>query len=127
MKQEELKELEKSLKERKIIEHSDSIEAVEKGDYWERIFFFNTQTRGIYCFTKKAIVFMGGVMGVAQFAIPYKDIKVIKKCNVGLLVPCGILIVAPDEKKRRDKKYKLSLLKRKTWIKLIEEKIKTCQ
>lgn len=121
MKQEELKEIENSLKEADLIDNDDSLIITEKGDYWERFLFINLQTRGYYYFTKKAIVFIGG-LSTTKWSIKYKNIKSIKKCNVALFIPTSIKITAYDEKKNKDVTHKLSLLKRDKWIKFIEEK-----
>ena len=124
MNQEEMKEIEKNLKERKLIDNDDKLITTQKGDYWEKLLFFNIQTRGFYYFTKKAIVFIGGAMGSTQFTVSYKNIQEIKKCNVAFFIPTGIKITVFNEKKNKNKKYKLSLLKRDKWINFIEEQKK---
>lgn len=116
-------EIENTLKEGNFINKNDSLELTEKGDYWEKFLLFRQQVRGYYYFTKEKIVFLGGLASSTQLSISYKDIKNIKKCQVGLFVPCGILITAFNEKKNKDVKYKLSLLKRDKWIKYIEKKV----
>lgn len=121
---EKVDEIEKNLKEGKLIDEDDSIIEVEKGDYWEKFLFFNMQTRGFYYFTKKAIVFIGGALGNTQFVVNYKNIKEIKKCNVAFFIPTAIKLTVYDEKKNKNKKYKLSLLKRDKWINFIEEQKK---
>ena len=123
MTEEEIKDIENSLKEGELIDSDDSLEITEKGDYWEKFLIFNSQVRGYYYFTKKRIVFIGGFAGSTKFSVPYKSIKNIKKCNVGLFIPCGVLITAFDDKKMKDVKYKLSLLKRDKWISFFEEKM----
>ena len=120
--QEKINEIEKNLKKNKLIDEDDSVETIEKGDYWEKFLFFNMQTRGFYYFTKKAIVFIGGTLGNTQFVTYYKNIKEINKCNVALFIPTGIKITVFNEKKKKYKKYKLSLLKRDKWIEFIEQK-----
>lgn len=121
---EKVDEIEKNLKEGKLIDEDDSIIEVEKGDYWEKFIFFNMQTRGYYYFTKKSIIFIGGALGNTQFVVNYKNIKEIKKCNVAFFIPTAIKITVYDEKKNKNKKYKLSLLKRDKWINFIEEQKK---
>ena len=119
---EKIEEIEKNLKEGKLIDDDDSVEIVEKGDYWEKFIFFNMQTRGFYYFTKKAIVFIGGALGNTQFVVKYENIKEIKKSNVSLFIPTAITITAFNKKKNKNKKYKLSLLKRDRWIEFIKQK-----
>lgn len=121
---EKVDEIEKNLKEGKLIDEDDSIIEVEKGDYWEKFLFFNMQTRGYYYFTKKSIIFIGGALGNTQFVVNYKNIKEIKKCNVAFFIPTAIKLTVYDEKKNKNKKYKLSLLKRDKWINFIEEQKK---
>ena len=67
---------------------------------------------------------MGGALSSTLFNIRYKDIKEIKKCNVSLFIPSGIKITVFDEKKNKDKTYKLSILKRDMWIKFINDRRK---
>ena len=120
MTEEKLKECEQYLKEGNLLEDNDKLLIVEKGDYWEKILFFNMQSRGYFYFTKKCIIFIGD-LGATKFKAPYKSIKDIKKCNVGLFIPTGIKLTVFDEKKNKNKTYKMSLLKRDKWIKYIEE------
>ena len=120
MTEEKLKECEQYLKESNLLEDKDKLLIVEKGDYWEKILFFNMQSRGYYYFTEKCIIFIGD-LGATKFKVSYKNIKEIKKCNVGLFIPTGIKLTVFDEKKNKDKSYKLSLLERDKWIKYIEE------
>lgn len=122
--QEEIKAMNDNLKEALLMDNDDSVEIIEKGDYWEKLLCFSSQVRGIYYFTKKNIIFIGGLAGTTNFSIYYKKIKDIKKCNVGLFIPCGVLITVYDENKNKDVKYKLSLLKRDKWIKFIEDRMK---
>lgn len=122
--QEEIKEINDNLKEASLMDKDDSVEIIEKGDYWEKLLCFSSQVRGIYYFTKKNVIFVGGFAGTTSFSIPYKNIKELKKCNVGLFIPCGVKVIFHDDKKDKDKSYKLSLLKRDKWIKFIEEKMK---
>lgn len=121
---EKIEEIENNLKEGKLIDEDDSVLVVEKGDYWEKFLFIRMQTRGFYYFTKKSIVFIGGALGSTQFVVNYKNIKEIKKCNVALFIPTAIKITVFNEKKNKNKKYKLSLLKRDKWINFIEEQKK---
>jgi len=119
---EKIEEIEKNLKDNKLMDKDDSVIIVEKGDYWEKVLFFNMQTRGFYYFTNKAIVFIGGALGNTQFKVKYKNIKEIKKCNVAFFIPTAIKLTVFNEKKNKNKKYKLSLLKRDKWINFIEQK-----
>lgn len=122
--QEEIKEMNNNLIEASLMDKDDSVEIMEKGDYWEKFLIFNSQVRGVYYFTKKSIIFIGGLAGTTNFSIPYKSIKELKKCNVVLFIPCGVKVIFHDDKKGKDKKYTFSLLKRDKWIKFIEDKMK---
>ena len=122
-KEEELKEIEETLKEGKLIDNDESVIKVEKGDYWEKFLIFNSQVRGYYYFTQKRIIFFGGLAGSTQWNVKYKDIVDLKKCNVGLFIPTGIKLTYFNEKKNKNKSYKLSLLKRENWINFIKENI----
>lgn len=115
-------EIEDSLKKRVLMDNNDSLIATEKGDCWERFLFINLQTRGYYYFTKKSLIFIGG-LGGTEWAIPYKNIQDIKKYFICFFIPTGIKINAYN-KKNKLKKYRLSLLKRNKWIDFIEQKRK---
>lgn len=115
-------EIEDSLKKRVLMDNNDSLIATEKGDCWERFLFINLQTRGYYYFTKKSLIFIGG-LGGTEWAIPYKNIQDIKKYFICFFIPTGIKISAYN-KKNKLKKYRLSLLKRNKWIDFIEQKRK---
>lgn len=91
-----------------------------KGDYWHGGLglAFQSQTHGIYFFTNKRILFKptGLFTGTEMlFTLDYKEIESIKTCQVGIFIPTGILITMKDKKK-----YKLSLLKRNTWVEFIK-------
>lgn len=116
-------EIEKNLKENNTISNDDHLIVAEKGDYWSKFLIFNMQERGCYYFTNEKIIFAGGLGGAYIILnIPYKNIRNIKKCNVGLFIPCGILLTVYDENKQKEVKYRLSLLKRDNWIRFIEER-----
>ena len=122
MSEEKIKEIEDSLIKRNLMDKDDSLIVTEKGDCWERFLFINLQTRGYYYFTKKSLIFIGG-LGGTEWAIPYKNIQDIKKYSICFFVPTGIKITAYN-KKNKLKKYRLSLLKRNKWINFLEEKRK---
>lgn len=124
IKKEDILEIEKSLKDASLIEKSDTLEMFQKGDYWEKILFINSQVRGYYYFTKKSIVFIGGALSSTQVYIPYENVKSIKKYNVAFFMPTGIKIEAFDEKKGCIVKHKMSVLKRNDLIKYMEEKMR---
>ncbi|MFV0394412.1 MAG: PH domain-containing protein [Coprobacillaceae bacterium] len=107
-----IKELE--LMENEIIEY-DSV----KGDYWHGGIgpLVQSQVRGTYVFTNKRILFYSTFRGQV-FEIEYTNIDTIKTTNVGLFVPTGIIIITKD-----NQKYKLSLLKRKTWLTYFNERM----
>lgn len=124
IKKEDILEIEKSLKDASLIEKSDTLEMFQKGDYWERILFINSQIRGYYYFTKKSIVFIGGALGSTKWVVPYESIKELKKCKIALFMPTGIKIEYYDETKSKLKKYKMSILKRDKWFEFIKDKLK---
>ena len=98
------------------MEAEESIERHTAGDYW----WFNTQKRGNFFFTKEKMIFISG-FGMEKFAIKYKDIAGLKKCCVGPFIPTGIKVIVQDENGKQ-KKYKCSVLKRKEWIAYLQEK-----
>lgn len=91
-----------------------------KGDYWSGGIgpFMQTQTNGVYIFTNNRILFKptGLFSGKEMlFTLAYSEIASIKTCQVGLFIPTGIFVTMKD-----GKKYKLSFLKRKTWVDFIQ-------
>lgn len=125
MSQTEIMEIENSLREAKLMEIDDSLIITEKGDYWEKFFILRNQVRGYYYFTNKRIIFIGGFAGTTQWFIPYKNINGLKKCSVGLFIPCGINVIFFDEVNNKEKVYKMSVLKREKWINFINERRKS--
>ena len=92
------------------------------GDFWEFLF---SQVRGNFFFTEKTMIFVGGMLGSTNWAVPYEKITEIKKCNVGGLIPImptGIKIFYTDEKGKSGKKI-CSVLKRNNWIDFLNSKI----
>lgn len=114
-----VKELEQWLLESELMDDGDYLEDTVKGDYYPP---FTGQVRGNYYFTNQRIVFFSGILGTSTFSIKYSDIKAIKKSFVGPFLPFGVTITAKDEKKGKDKKYKLSLLGRNKWLELFSSK-----
>ena len=110
-------EWESTLIELKLMNQGDSIEENIQGDYWT----FTGQTRGNYFFTKEKMIFISG-WGIESFAIPYSDIKEIKKCMISLFIPTGIKLTVFDQNKGKEKKYKCSVLKRNDWIEFLSKK-----
>ena len=113
-------EWESNLKEIELMSADETIEEHTKGDFWELL----SQTRGQYFFTNEKFIFVGGILGVDNFAIPYSSIKSLKLCNVGgiiPIVPTGIKVTYMNEKgKLRTKKC--SVPKRKEWLAYLSEK-----
>ena len=89
-----------------------------KGDYWEGG-FISSQKPGNYCLTSQRILFQGGF--ATSVELPYTEIAAAALCNIGEFVkflPTGILITMKDGKKHR-----LSVMKRKEILALIESKL----
>lgn len=101
------------------LHEGESVENEIKGDYWERTLCFYSQKRGNYWFTNERILFRGGF--TVEIDIPYSDIESVKLCNVGPVVqflPTGIKVTTKD-----GKSHKLSVLKRKSILELIQGKM----
>lgn len=107
---------EETLRTLELIGADESIEEHTKGDRWT----FASQISGNFFFTAEKIIFVSG-FGGDQVAIPYSNIKAMKKCFVGPFIPTGIKITALNEK-GKEKKYKFSVLKRNNWIEHISGK-----
>ena len=118
----EYAEIEKDLKEASLIDADDELIDVEAADYWEQFLCFQSQVRGHYYFTKKAMIFLGGIAANTQWKVNYKDIKKLEFCGIALFLPFGIRVHAYDEKKGKIKKYKTSFLKRKNRMEFLKEK-----
>lgn len=110
------KEWEATLRELELLGANESFEEHTQGDYW----FLNSQTRGNFFFTADKMIFVSG-WGAERIAIPYSNMRAMKKCFVGLFIPTGIKITALNEK-GKEKKYKFSVLKRNNWIEYISGK-----
>ena len=110
-------EWEKTLKETNLIGAADSIEEHTQGDLWS----FGSQSRGNFFFTKEKFVFVSG-WGLNSFAINYSDIKDLKKSMINFFIPTGITVTAFDPEKRKDTKYKCSVMKRKEWMAYLSQK-----
>ncbi len=107
---------EETLRELELLTDGETIEDHTAGDLWS----WTGQTRGNYFFTKDKLIFVSG-FGFENLVIKYNDIKAIKKCFVGPLIPTGIKVTALNEK-GKEKKHKLSVMKRNNWIQLLETK-----
>ena len=113
-------EWEKSLRDTALIGPIDTIQEHTQGDLWE----FGSQTRGNYFFSTEKFVFVGGLGGLTNFSVPYKNIKELKLCNIGGLIPIiptGIKVTYTDENGKNVKK-KCSVMKRKDWLAYLQEK-----
>lgn len=104
-------EWEKTLRESALMEETDCIEEHVMGDYWT----LGSQTRGNFFFTKEKFIFVGG-FGLKSFAIPYSDIREVKKSMVSMFIPTGMTVTAADSESGKEKKYKCSVMKRASWI-----------
>ncbi len=107
---------EKSLRDREVWEEGEVVEYHAQGDYWS----FMNQSRGNVVFTNQKIVFLGWSTRI----FPYCDIRNVEKCNVGGLpiMPTGIKLTVFDPTTGKETKHKLSVMKRKEWIKYIAQK-----
>ena len=126
MTQEKMAEMENGLREMSLMSAEDHLLETVQGDYWERLLFFYSQTRGHVFFTTGTIAFVGGLGGLNNWSIPYSDIKQVELCNIGPLIPffpMGIRIRFLDKKKGKETAYKLGLLNRKKWLAYLEEKV----
>lgn len=101
------------------LQENETILKEIKGDYWEGA-IFSSQKTGTFYFTSQRIVFRGGF--IAALDLPYSEIDELTTCNVGPLVkfmPTGILVKMKD-----GKKYRLSVLKRKELMALVQSNMK---
>lgn len=110
-------EWEKTLKEIGLMSAADEIVEHTQGDYW----WLFSQSRGNFFFTKEKFIFVSG-WGVNSFSISYSDIKGLKKSVVGPFIPTGITVTAQDPEKGKLKKYKCSVMKRKSWMKFLSQR-----
>lgn len=113
-------EWEETLKEVGLMDADDGIEAHTAGDYYEKSFIFKKQVRGNLFFTKKRFVFCSG-FGLTNLSILYTDIKGLKLTKISGIMPTGLEITINNEKGKPEK-YTLSVMKRKEWLALLEEK-----
>lgn len=114
------KEWEGTLRDMTLIGLIDTIQEHTECDFWE----FGSQTRGNFFFTTEKLVFVGGLVGLSNFSIPYNKITELKLCNVGGLIPIiptGIKVTYTDENGKTVKK-KCSVMKRKQWLAYLQEK-----
>lgn len=100
------------------LHEGETIEKEVAGDYWEGA-IMGSKKPGKYWFTNERILFRGGF--IASLDLPYSQIASVAPCNVGELLkflPTGIMVTMKD-----GKKYRLSLLKRKEIIEVIQAKL----
>lgn len=112
----QMNEWPQKLREINLLGPQEIIEEHTQGDYW----FYTSQARGNFFFTQEKIIFVSG-WGFDQIAIPYQNIRSMKKCTVGLFFPTGIKITAINEK-GKSQVYKISVLNRKYWIEYLTAK-----
>ena len=112
---------EESLREAGYMSGDDHIIEHTKGDLWEML----SQTRGNFFFTEEKFIFAGGLLGASNFAVKYSDIKELKLCNVGgllPLIPTGLMVICYDPEKGKNVKHKCSVMKRKEWMAFLKNK-----
>lgn len=112
---------ESTLRELEYISDDDHIIEHTQGDLWEMM----SQTRGNFFFTNEKFIFVGGLLGVSNFAVKYSDIKELKKVNVGGLIPViptGIKVVCRKPDSDKTVNHKCSVMKRKEWIEYLSQK-----
>ncbi|MBO5353113.1 MAG: hypothetical protein J6J42_10105 [Lachnospiraceae bacterium] len=110
---------EKTLKELKLMEEGDEVEAQVVADYYEKVLIFRNQVKGNLLFTRDRFVFCS-TFGVNNVSVPYKEIKTISNCKAGLMP--GFEITIYDNKKNKDISYIFGMMQRDQWVELIEEK-----
>lgn len=92
-----------------------------KGDCWGTPDLFRVQTAGRYAFTNQRIIFEGnGIIEKLRlrFALPYSEIKTIQPYSVLFFIWTGIVV-----RMKNGDKYKLSLMKRRQYMDLIQSHI----
>lgn len=112
---------EATLREAEYLEADDHIVEHTKGDLWEMM----SQTSGNFFFTNEKFIFIGGLLGVSNFAVKYSDIKELKFRNVGGLIPViptGLVVVTENPETGKRKSYKCSVMKRKEWAEYLRGK-----
>lgn len=108
------KKWEDTLKELELIDEGDEILEHSQADYWKQQMIGKSQVRGNMFFTKERFVFCSG-FGIANVSFRYNQIKALRTCFVSLF-PTGIEITTNEEK------YVISVMKRKQWLALLQEK-----
>lgn len=101
------------------LKETENIEKEVKGDYWEKNLCFYSQKTGKYWFTNERIIFRGGF--ITGIDLPYADIESASTCNIGGFIP--FLPTGIKVKMKDGKSYKLSVVKRKDILALIESKM----
>lgn len=117
MNEKQRQEWENTLRKLQLLEDSDSIQEQVMAN-WCKVFM--SQTKGNCFFTNEKFIFVSS-LGFDHFVIRYNDIKEIGKCRVGVM-PMGMYVVAEDTEKAKQKKYKISVMKRDHWLALLSEK-----
>ena len=118
---EKVSEIEKSLVEMVLTDEGDKLIEAERSDYYEKILFMSSRTRGWCYYTEKVVAFVGG-FGATRFSIPYNEIKKIERCRVSFF-PMGIKFWKYDEKKGKDVCYKIAASHRKNILELLASKV----
>ncbi|MBO5303607.1 MAG: hypothetical protein J6A92_06110 [Lachnospiraceae bacterium] len=110
---------EKTLKELKLADENDEVEEQVMANYYEKLFIFKNQVKGNILFTRERFVFCS-TFGINNVSIPYKDIKEVALCKVGLMP--GFELTITDSKKNKDVRYMFALMHRDDWVDFIERK-----
>ncbi len=91
-----------------------------KGDYWQEATLSHKQISGVYFFTNQRVSFFNGFLGRANkelFSIEYAEIESVTPVLIQVF-PFGIRVKTKD-----GKQYKLSLLGRKKYLELLQNKV----
>ena len=101
------------------LHEGEQIEKELKGDYWEKTLCFYSQKSGKYWFTNERIIFRGGF--VAALDLSYSEMESPGPCKGGPLLQ--FLSTGNKGFMKDGKTYKLSVLKRKEVLELIQSKL----
>ncbi len=99
---------------------NETIIEVTKGDLWVGWSFASKQNRGRYTFTDQRVIFTPTqllAMG-SDIEFNYSDVESLEKCSIGPFLPFGVKVIT-----KQGEKYKLSLMKRDKWIKIINDRM----
>jgi hypothetical protein len=107
------------------LREDEKVLAEARGDHWIEFFYKYDRIPGRFYFTNERILFqdLSPIKSLrTNFEIEISDIREIKKCFIGpdiQYLPTGILVTL-----KNNKVHRISVLKRKQYIALLEELIK---